>query len=168
MLTMYAHLRGVPDNKIDDVVSSTIDQLSLEKWADKLCGNYRFLIPMSYITNLEDRTSYISKRKKCIHKAFISSNLRLTLSSSFFNITFRKQIFGTASFELRRESFITKYFSSNSIKREMIINLHKFVLVNAGGENHRSKSLLEYQVIIKKYSALSTIFVSFSLCLSIS
>ncbi|XP_031561453.1 ATP-binding cassette sub-family A member 3-like [Actinia tenebrosa] len=40
MLVMYAQLRGVAPDKIDEVVSATIDHLSLGKWADKLCGNY--------------------------------------------------------------------------------------------------------------------------------
>ena len=42
MLTMYARLRGVPDNKIKDIVSKAIELLNLEKWADSLCGNYRY------------------------------------------------------------------------------------------------------------------------------
>ena len=41
MLEMYAHLRGVPDNKIKDLVTHTIDSLNLGKWADKMCGTYR-------------------------------------------------------------------------------------------------------------------------------
>ena len=41
MLTMYAHLRGVPPAKIKDLVSATIQHLNLTKWADKLCGDYR-------------------------------------------------------------------------------------------------------------------------------
>lgn len=40
MLTMYAHLRGVPSNKVKDLVSSTIKHLNLTNWADKLCGDY--------------------------------------------------------------------------------------------------------------------------------
>ena len=43
MLTMYARLRGVPDNKIKDLVSHAIEILHLEKWADSLCGNYRYI-----------------------------------------------------------------------------------------------------------------------------
>ena len=42
MLTMYARLRGVPDNKIKDIVSDAIELLHLGKWADSLCGNYRY------------------------------------------------------------------------------------------------------------------------------
>ena len=41
MLTMYAQLRGVQPRKISDLVSATIQHLSLTKWADKLCGDYR-------------------------------------------------------------------------------------------------------------------------------
>ena len=41
MLTMYARLRGVPSNKIEDLVSATIKHLNLTNWADKLCGDYR-------------------------------------------------------------------------------------------------------------------------------
>ncbi|CAH3155544.1 unnamed protein product [Porites evermanni] len=40
MLTMYARLRGVPDEKIKGIVSDIIHLLRLEKWADSLCGNY--------------------------------------------------------------------------------------------------------------------------------
>lgn len=40
MLTMYARLRGVPSNKVKDLVSSTIKHLNLTNWADKLCGDY--------------------------------------------------------------------------------------------------------------------------------
>lgn len=40
MLTMYAHLRGVPPEKVKDLVSTTIQHLHLSKWADKLCGDY--------------------------------------------------------------------------------------------------------------------------------
>ena len=42
MITMYARLRGVPDDKIRDIVSDAIHLLNLEKWADSLCGNYRY------------------------------------------------------------------------------------------------------------------------------
>ncbi|KAL9959228.1 hypothetical protein ACROYT_G036325 [Oculina patagonica] len=40
MLTMYARLRGVPDDKIKGIVTDAIKLLNLEKWADSLCGNY--------------------------------------------------------------------------------------------------------------------------------
>ncbi|KAJ7352721.1 hypothetical protein OS493_034326 [Desmophyllum pertusum] len=40
MLTMYARLRGVPSNKLQDLVSATIKHLNLTNWADKLCGDY--------------------------------------------------------------------------------------------------------------------------------
>ncbi|KAM7436905.1 hypothetical protein ABFA07_013407 [Porites harrisoni] len=40
MLTMYARLRGVPDEKIKGIVSDIVHLLRLEKWADSLCGNY--------------------------------------------------------------------------------------------------------------------------------
>ncbi|XP_067040088.1 phospholipid-transporting ATPase ABCA3-like [Acropora muricata] len=40
MLTMYANLRGVQPEKIDNLVSATIKHLNLAKWADKLCGDY--------------------------------------------------------------------------------------------------------------------------------
>ena len=39
---MYARLRGVPDNKIKDVVSHAVQIVHLKKWADSLCGNYRY------------------------------------------------------------------------------------------------------------------------------
>ena len=41
MLTMYARLRGVPDNKIKDIVCDVIEMINLGKWADSLCGDYR-------------------------------------------------------------------------------------------------------------------------------
>ena len=44
MLTMYALLRGVPSNKVKDLVSSTIKHLNLTNWADKLCGDYRSVL----------------------------------------------------------------------------------------------------------------------------
>jgi len=37
---MYARLRGVPSNKIENLVSATIKHLNLTNWADKLCGDY--------------------------------------------------------------------------------------------------------------------------------
>ncbi|KAK3749276.1 hypothetical protein QZH41_016042, partial [Actinostola sp. cb2023] len=40
MLVMYAQLRGVQPSKINDIVSTTIENMNLGKWADKLCGNY--------------------------------------------------------------------------------------------------------------------------------
>ncbi|XP_077866667.1 phospholipid-transporting ATPase ABCA3-like [Saccoglossus kowalevskii] len=40
LLNMYARLRGIPDNKIKEVVSTTIDLLNLGNWAEKLCGTY--------------------------------------------------------------------------------------------------------------------------------
>lgn len=49
MLTMYARLRGVPDNKIKDIVSDAITLLNLGKWADSLCGNYRYNSQWSYL-----------------------------------------------------------------------------------------------------------------------
>ena len=48
MLTMYARLRGVPDEKIKGIVSDIIHLLHLEKWADSLCGNYRYTLGLSY------------------------------------------------------------------------------------------------------------------------
>lgn len=42
MLTMYAQLRGVPDDRIKGIVTDAIKLLNLEKWADSLCGNYRY------------------------------------------------------------------------------------------------------------------------------
>ncbi|XP_070561206.1 phospholipid-transporting ATPase ABCA3-like isoform X2 [Ptychodera flava] len=40
LLTMYARLRGIPDHRIDGVVKETITNLDLDKWADKLSGQY--------------------------------------------------------------------------------------------------------------------------------
>ena len=48
MLTMYARLRGVPDEKIKGIVSDIIHLLRLEKWADSLCGNYRYTLGLSF------------------------------------------------------------------------------------------------------------------------
>ena len=41
IIRMYANLRGVPANKIDDVVNQAIKHINLDKWADKLSGDYR-------------------------------------------------------------------------------------------------------------------------------
>lgn len=49
MLTMYANLRGVQPEKIDNLVSATIKHLNLAKWADKLCGDYRQVYYLSII-----------------------------------------------------------------------------------------------------------------------
>ncbi|XP_077990027.1 phospholipid-transporting ATPase ABCA3-like [Glandiceps talaboti] len=40
LLTMYARLRGIPSSRIDAVVKETIKKLDLDKWADKLAGQY--------------------------------------------------------------------------------------------------------------------------------
>ncbi|CAB4007510.1 ATP-binding cassette sub-family A member 3-like [Paramuricea clavata] len=40
MLEMYAHLRGIPYDKMDDLVQHTIESLNLVNWADKMCGTY--------------------------------------------------------------------------------------------------------------------------------
>lgn len=40
MLCMFAQLRGISGNMVDDVVNNAIDQLNLKGWADKLCGTY--------------------------------------------------------------------------------------------------------------------------------
>ncbi|XP_046858898.1 phospholipid-transporting ATPase ABCA3-like [Xenia sp. Carnegie-2017] len=40
MLKMYAHLRGIPYERMEDLVEHTIESLNLEKWADKMCGTY--------------------------------------------------------------------------------------------------------------------------------
>ena len=41
MLRMFARLRGIPSQKLEDVVNEAIAQLNLAKWADKMCGDYR-------------------------------------------------------------------------------------------------------------------------------
>ena len=48
MLTMYARLRGVPEYRIKDIVTDAINLLNLAKWADSLCGNYRYNIQLAY------------------------------------------------------------------------------------------------------------------------
>ncbi|XP_071958195.1 phospholipid-transporting ATPase ABCA3-like [Antedon mediterranea] len=40
VLTMFARLRGIPSHHIENVVETTVTHLSLNKWADKLCGDY--------------------------------------------------------------------------------------------------------------------------------
>ena len=40
-LTMYARLRGVPEDSINDVIESLIDKLLLDEYTDKLAGNLR-------------------------------------------------------------------------------------------------------------------------------
>ena len=41
---MYARLRGVPEKQIKEVVETEITRLDLKKYADKKCGNYRFVV----------------------------------------------------------------------------------------------------------------------------
>ena len=48
MLTMYARLRGVPEYRIKDIVTDAINLLNLSKWADSLCGNYRYNLQLAY------------------------------------------------------------------------------------------------------------------------
>lgn len=48
MLTMYARLRGIPEYKIKDIVTDAINLLNLGKWADSLCGNYRYNLKWAY------------------------------------------------------------------------------------------------------------------------
>ena len=40
MLRMFARLRGVPGHQVEKVVRSSITNLNLYQWADKLCGTY--------------------------------------------------------------------------------------------------------------------------------
>ena len=63
MLRMFARLRGIPNGMIEDVVTNVIEQLNLGKWADKLCGTYRYLVSCSNRKN--------KWLKCCMHKAFI-------------------------------------------------------------------------------------------------
>jgi len=44
MLRMFARLRGIPSHKLEDVVTEAIAQLNLGKWADKMCGDYRYVL----------------------------------------------------------------------------------------------------------------------------
>lgn len=44
MLEMFARLRGIPSHRISPVVSAAIKQLNLSNWADKMCGNYRYVL----------------------------------------------------------------------------------------------------------------------------
>ena len=41
LLTMFARLRGIPENHIAEVVDKEISRLDLTKYAKKLCGSYR-------------------------------------------------------------------------------------------------------------------------------
>jgi hypothetical protein len=40
---MFARLRGVLEEQIKEVVATEITRLDLKKYADKKCGNYRFV-----------------------------------------------------------------------------------------------------------------------------
>ena len=42
MLEMFARLRGIPSDMIPDVVNAALYQLNLNKYADKMCGTYRY------------------------------------------------------------------------------------------------------------------------------
>ena len=41
LLTMFARLRGIPESRIRDVVTSTINKLDLAKYGNRQCGKYR-------------------------------------------------------------------------------------------------------------------------------
>ncbi|XP_065191638.1 phospholipid-transporting ATPase ABCA3-like [Sycon ciliatum] len=40
LLTMYARLRGIPEERISPLVDNAVKQLNLTKWADRQCGTY--------------------------------------------------------------------------------------------------------------------------------
>ena len=40
---MFARLRGIPEKQIKEVVETEITRLDLKKYADKKCGNYRYI-----------------------------------------------------------------------------------------------------------------------------
>ena len=42
MLEMFARLRGIPSKKIPYVVNAVLYRLNLNKYADKMCGKYRY------------------------------------------------------------------------------------------------------------------------------
>ena len=68
MLQMFARLRGIPHNMIEDVVTDVIQQLNLAKWADKLCGTYRYwTVSLRNDTETERAADLYSKyrRRSC-------------------------------------------------------------------------------------------------------
>ena len=44
LLTMFARIRGIPEQYIKEVVDIEIKRLDLDKHADKYCGKYRSLL----------------------------------------------------------------------------------------------------------------------------
>ena len=55
MLEMFARLRGIPAHKIAPVVNAAIKQLNLSNWADKMCGNYRYVILLKRMVDFENK-----------------------------------------------------------------------------------------------------------------
>lgn len=41
VLTLYARLRGIPEERIRGIVDVAVNKLNLGPWADALCGTYR-------------------------------------------------------------------------------------------------------------------------------
>lgn len=44
LLTMFARIRGIPEQHIKEVVDTEITRLDLGKHANKLCGKYRYIL----------------------------------------------------------------------------------------------------------------------------
>ena len=58
LLTMFARLRGVPEKQIKSVVEIEITRLDLKKYADKKCGDYRF-VEVKVLLNISHTSIHI-------------------------------------------------------------------------------------------------------------
>ena len=76
MLQMFARLRGIPYNRIEDVVTDVIQQLNLAKWADKLCGTYRYwTVSLRNDTETERAADLYSKYRRRSYDVLTSETI---------------------------------------------------------------------------------------------
>ena len=76
MLQMFARLRGIPHNMIEDVVTDVIQQLNLAKWADKLCGTYRYwTVSLRNDTETERAADLYSKYRRRSYDVLTSETI---------------------------------------------------------------------------------------------
>lgn len=96
MLQMFARLRGIPHNMIEDVVTDVIQQLNLAKWADKLCGTYRYwTVSLRNDTETERAADLDSKyrRRSCdvlMFETIIWRHLHVVCTLRLGHVTLRK------------------------------------------------------------------------------
>lgn len=80
MLRMFARLRGIPGGLLEEVVTASVDQLNLGKWADKMCGDYRYvaMIVMQLLINF-----FQENNENNVHP--LHMNIRLAWMSFIFS-----------------------------------------------------------------------------------